>query len=51
MTGLILTTVLLCTVIGTIPYWDYSRKWGYLPSGGFGLATLVVGEMRFYERI
>ena len=51
MTGLILTTVLLCAVVATIPYWDYSRKWGYLPSGGFGLATLVVGAMWFYERI
>ena len=51
MTGLILTTVLLCAVIGTIPYWDYSRKWGYLPSGVFGLATPIVGAMWFYERI
>ena len=32
-------------------YWDYSRKWGFLPSGGFGLATLIVGAMWFYGRI
>ena len=51
MPGFVLTTVVLCAVIGTIPYWDYSRKWGYMPSGGFGLATLGVGARWFYERI
>ena len=51
MTGFILTTVLLCVVLGTIPNWDYSRKWGFLPSGGFGLAALIIGAMWFYGRI
>ena len=51
MTGLVLTTFLLCVVFGTMPYWDYSRKWGFLPSGVFALATLIVGAMWFYGRI
>jgi hypothetical protein len=27
---------------GGLPRWDYSRNWGYGPSGGVGLLVVVV---------
>ncbi len=51
MTGFVLTTVLLFFVLGTFPYWDYSRKWGFFPSGSFGLATLIAGTLWYFGRI
>ena len=28
--------------MGGLPRWDYSRNWGYGPSGGVGLLLVVV---------
>ena len=39
-TFLIVITVLI--LLGVIPAWPDSRKWGYGPSGGLGLILLVV---------
>lgn len=40
----ILLLVLLFMVLGTLPTWNYSRNWGFGPSGGLGavLAVLLV---------
>lgn len=40
--GLILLIVVLLLVIGGLPTWGYSRKWGYLPSGGLGLLLIIL---------
>ena len=40
--GTILLIVLLLMLVGAMPTWGYSRGWGYAPSGGLGLALLVV---------
>ncbi len=40
--GTILLIVLIVMLIGAIPRWQYSKGWGYWPSGGFGLLALVV---------
>jgi hypothetical protein len=42
MLMLILTVVLVAALIGAIPAWPHSRKWGYYPMGGVSLAILVV---------
>ncbi|RZU03133.1 DUF3309 family protein [Rivibacter subsaxonicus] len=40
--GVILLIVLILTLIGSIPVWSHSRKWGYGPSGELGLVAIVV---------
>ena len=42
MLGTILLIVLVLFVIGALPTWPYSQSWGYYPSGGLGLALLIV---------
>jgi len=40
--GTILLIVLVLALVGVIPTWPHSRKWGYGPSGGVGLILLIV---------
>ena len=40
--GLILLIVLVLALVGVIPTWGHSSKWGYGPSGGVGLVLLIV---------
>lgn len=40
--GIILLIVLILVMVGVIPTWPHSRKWGYLPSGGVGLVLLTL---------
>lgn len=40
--GLILILVILILLIGGLPTWGYSRKWGYWPSGTLGLVLLIL---------
>ncbi len=38
----ILLIVLLLLLVGALPAWPHSRKWGYVPSGGLGLVLVIV---------
>jgi len=40
--GLILLIVLIILLLGAVPAWPYTRKWGYGPSGGLGLLVVIV---------
>jgi hypothetical protein len=40
--SLILLILLVLLLIGALPSWGHSRKWGYGPSGGLGLVLLIV---------
>ena len=40
--GTILLIVLLLMLVGAIPTWGHSKRWGYGPSGGLGLVLIVV---------
>jgi hypothetical protein len=42
MLGTILVVVLILMLLGAIPTWPHSRKWGYYPSGGLGLILLIL---------
>ena len=33
--------VLILLLIGALPTWPYSNRWGYYPSGGLGLVGLI----------
>ena len=38
----LLLVILLILVIGVLPRWQYSNKWGYGPSGLVSVALVVV---------
>ena len=40
--GLVLLILLILLLVGAIPRWDYSRSWGYMPSGLLGIIVIVV---------
>ena len=40
--GLILLIIVILLLVGAIPTWPHSRKWGYGPSGGLGLVLIIL---------
>jgi hypothetical protein len=42
MLGTILIVVLVLALLGALPRWSHSREWGYAPTGGVGLALVIV---------
>ncbi|NLE27241.1 MAG: DUF3309 domain-containing protein [Clostridiaceae bacterium] len=40
--GLILLIVVIALLLGVVPRWQYSRNWGYGPSGVLGVVLVVV---------
>ncbi|XZE43501.1 DUF3309 family protein [Pirellulaceae bacterium SH467] len=39
---IVLLILFLVGGIGTLPNWSHSRSWGYGPSGGFSLVSIVL---------
>jgi len=42
MLGMILLVFLILALVGALPRWSHSREWGYAPTGGVGLALVIV---------
>ena len=42
MLGTVLLVLLVLLLLGVLPTWSHSRRWGYGPSGGLGLILVVV---------
>lgn len=40
--GTILLIILILILIGALPAWPHSRKWGYRPSGILGVLLIVL---------
>lgn len=38
----ILLIILILILLGVIPVWPHSRKWGYYPSSGIGVILVIV---------
>jgi hypothetical protein len=38
----ILLIILILLLLGALPTWPHSAKWGYFPSGGLGLVLVIV---------
>ena len=38
----ILLIVLVLLLVGALPTWPHSARWGYGPSGGLGLVVVVL---------
>jgi len=42
MLGTILLIILILLLLGAIPAWPHSRRWGYAPSGSLGLIVVII---------
>jgi hypothetical protein len=51
MLGTILVVFLILALLGAWPRWSHSRDWGYMPTGGVGLALLIVVILVLLGRI
>ena len=51
MLGTILVVVLVLVRLGALPRWSHSREWGYVPTGGVGLALFIVVILVLLGRI
>lgn len=51
MLGIVLVLILVLALCGAVLKWRHSRNWGYYPSGGLGLALLIVVVLMFLGRI
>jgi hypothetical protein len=40
--GLVLLIIVILLLFGAFPRWNYSRNWGYGPSGGLGLVLVIL---------
>ena len=40
--GTILIIILILLLIGALPAWPHSRRWGYGPTGGLGLVLVIL---------
>lgn len=40
--SMILLIILILILVGALPAWPHSRKWGYGPSGGLGLVVVIL---------
>ncbi len=38
----VLLVVVVLMLLGALPTWPHSRRWGYYPSGSLGLIVLVL---------
>jgi len=51
MLGTILVIFLILALLSALPRWSHSRRWGYAPPGGVGLALLIVVILVLLGRI
>jgi hypothetical protein len=51
MLGTILVVLLILALVGALPRWSHSREWGYMPTGGLGVALVVVVILLLLGRI
>ena len=49
--GLILLIIVLVLLLGGLPTWPYSRRWGYRPVGGLGLLFTILLVLVLFDVI
>ena len=42
MLSTILIVIVVLMLVGALPRWPHSARWGYGPSGGLGLVVLIL---------
>ncbi len=48
---MILIVVVVLLLLGAVPAWPHSRRWGYGPSGGLGLIVLLLVILMLMGRL
>lgn len=43
--NLVLLAIILIALLAALPRWDYSRDWGYGPSGVLGIVLVLLALM------
>lgn len=51
MLGTVLLVLLILMLVGAIPAWPHSRKWGYAPTGGLSLVLVILVILILMRRI
>ena len=51
MLGTVLIVILILALLGALPRWSHSRNWCYVPSGGVGLAIVILVILVLLGRI
>lgn len=51
MLGTLLLVLLILMLLGAIPAWPHSRKWGYAPTGGLSLVLVILVILILMRRI
>lgn len=51
MLSLLLFVILIVLLIGALPTWPYSQRWGYYPSGLLGTILLIVLVLLLLGRV
>ncbi len=51
MLGTVLIVILILALLGAFPRWSHSREWGYVPTGGVGVALVVVVALVLLGRL
>ena len=51
MFGTVLVVLLFLLLLGVLPTWPHSRRWGYYPSGGLGLVLAILVVLLLLGRI
>lgn len=49
--GMVLLIVLVIVLLGTVPIYRHSRKWGYRPAGGVSLLVVILVILLLMEMI
>jgi hypothetical protein len=47
----ILLILLILVLLGSLPTWPYSARWGYYPSSGLGVVLVVVVVLLLMGRL
>ena len=47
----ILIVVLILMLIGSLPTWPYSRRWGYYGTGGIGAVLLLLALLMLLHAV
>jgi hypothetical protein len=40
--GTVLIIILVILLLGAVPAWPHSKKWGVAPAGGLGLVLVII---------
>lgn len=47
----LLLIILVLVLVGALPTWPHSAKWGYYPSGGIGIILVILVILLLMGRI